>query len=355
VAPAAGQDDAGSGADAADTVSEALEVRLNVEHRGILGEDDEEDWYAFLGDDGAILEVAFRAERASDGLSVYLLDTERNVLAERYRITPGKEVALRYVLSASTGGSFHLQVTGEGAYAFLISGDLQTDASGVGDAGDTLNEAVEFGADKVIEGLLGDADEQDWYVVPLGHGAIVEIAFTPDRTAGRLSIYLYNPAQHEIWYAYGVAGGLTKTGRYLIDAASGGDHYLQVTGGAGAYTVDFKAGQQNDAGLGVDAPQYEDALGILPNAPLNGELGDADEQDWYHFQPAKGMEIRFTPAKGSEGLSLFLLDGNRDVIWEEYRVLANRTVRFTLEEVTAGNYAIQVVGGSGGYTFEVTK
>lgn len=353
--PAAEQDDAGSGADAPNSVVAALEIQLDTPFAGLLAEDDEEDWYTFVVDDGAILQIAFGADAMSDGLSAYLLDTDRNEVADAYRVTPGREASLRYILNASGGGGFYLRVTGQGAYTFEVSGPLQGDTGAFGDAADTLVDAVEFEPDKIIEGLLGDMDEQDWYVAPLAHGAIIEIAFTPGRTAEAPSLYLYNPDQEEIWSAYHVTGGTTKTVRYLLSATSGGPYYLEVGGLAGDYTVDFKASQQDDAGLSVDAPQDDDALGIPLNEALNGELGDADEEDWYSFDPAEGMTIHFTPAKGSKNLSIYLLDGNRDAIWDGYHIVAEKTVSYTLEEITEGNYIIRITGGTGAYTFKVQE
>lgn len=352
----AGQNDANSGADAANTAIDALEVHTTDSAlEGFLGEDDEEDWYTFFGNDGGILEVAFRADKLSDGLSLYLLDPDRNALAEQYDIAPGKEVSLRYILNTVSGGAFYLRVTGQGAHVFRVSETLQNDGGGMGDAGDVLVDAIEFEPDRVIEGLLGDADEQDWYVAPLAHGAIIDVAFTPAKDADELSLYLYDPNQEEIWSTYHVVGGITKSTRYLLNAAGGGAYYLQVVGGSGSYTVDFKAGQQNDAGLGGDAPQDDDALGVLPNEALNGELGDADEEDWYYFDPAEGMTISFAPAKGSKNLSLYLFDGNRDGVWDAYHVIAEKQVSFTLEELTDGHYLICITDGVGAYTFEIRE
>lgn len=353
--PPAPQNDAGSGGDAGDGPGTALPVALDKSHDGLLEEPDAEDWYALTAPGGAIVAVGFEAGPDSQELSVALLSADRDQLAAAYDITPGKSEALRYVLSASTGGDLLLQVTGAGDYTFEVSAPLQDDAASGGDAGDDYSAAIKLGAETSLEGLLGGDDISDWYSLDLAGGSVLALRFAPEAQAEDLSVSLLDARRQEVWHEWSLPGGVVGEVRYLLDASVRGVYYVAVEGGPGPYALALTVALQDDAGSGMDAPAYlKDALLVDLNQELVGEIGDEDEADSYRFTASEGLVLSVTPDRGAEGIMVVVYDSEGEELWYDY-VDAEDTLTYTLEDVLEGEYVLQIAEGFGSYVFEIAE
>ena len=77
-----------------------------------------------------------------------------------------------------------------------------------------------------------------------------------------MSVELYDPDEYSIWTEYDIARG-TRSFRWVVSGGDGGEHYVRVWGGQGAYEWTATVTPQDDAGSGGDAAdEMDDAIEI---------------------------------------------------------------------------------------------
>lgn len=196
---------------------------------------------------------------------------------------------------------------------------LQEDAEGFkaagepADAGEDEATSIDLGADisATITGCVHtDVDDEDWYEIEISPGLnlTVTLVNSADQDAD-----LYLRDDQGEWFDRPYLGGSSDETVTTTDstsfAGSGGTFYISVQSfsSLGVYTLivetegvdsnSFNCGQQNDLGLGQDAPSAN-GLDIGQNPTLIGEgcFSGVDESDVFAFtvNDGKNFEIDFT-------------------------------------------------------------
>ena len=196
---------------------------------------------------------------------------------------------------------------------------VQDDASGFkaadepGDAGEDGATSIYLGMDisTTIYGCVHkDVDDNDWFEIEVSPGLnlTVTLVNSPDQDA---DVYLHD--DQEEWFERGFFGGSSDETISTADstgfAGTGGTFFISVQSWSslGVYTLiietegvdsnSFNCGQQNDLGLGQDAPAAN-GLNIGQNPTLAGEgcFSGVDESDVFAFtvNDGKNFEIDFT-------------------------------------------------------------
>ncbi len=211
--------------------------------------------------------------------------------------------------SDNTGESFELILIDSKA----TSCPAQDDAMSGGDAGEDEATSVYLGMDisTTIYGCVHkDVDDNDWFEIEVSPGLnlTVTLVNSADQDA---DLYLHDD-QGE-WFERGFLGGTAdetiSTADSTAFAGTGGTFFISVQSWSslGVYTLiietegvdsnSFNCGQQDDLGIGEDAPAAN-GINIGQNPTLAGEgcFSGFDESDVFAFtvNDGKNFEIQFT-------------------------------------------------------------
>jgi hypothetical protein len=211
--------------------------------------------------------------------------------------------------SDNTGESFELILID----SKVTSCPAQDDAMSGGDAGEDEATSVYLGMDvsTTIYGCIHkDVDDNDWFEIEVSSGLnlTVTLVNSADQDA---DLYLHDD-QGE-WFERGFLGGTADETISTADSAAfagtGGTFFISVQSWSslGVYTLiietegvdsnSFNCGQQDDLGIGEDAPDAN-GINIGQNPTLAGEgcFSGFDESDVFAFtiNDGKNFEIQFT-------------------------------------------------------------
>jgi hypothetical protein len=350
-----GQNDAGSGSDAADQIARALEIKPHRTYPGQLGGFDTEDWYQFQITPGYILNLAFTPDSEAEAMNFSLRNFERNEIWNFEKVTPGVTKSRRVITSTLSGGRYYLSVyDGKGAYTVEISAESQNDADSGTDAGDQLTKAAVVQPGRSYSGELGGLDEEDWYRFEISNGAVLEFTFIPQAEGNSMIFALYNSERKEVWHSGEVPPGVARSGRLLMNSTSGGPYYLKTYRGGGVYQLALHTKKQNDAGSGTDAGDRKArAFEISSGQTFTGELGGLDEEDWYAFEPQKGEKLKFTCDREGELMRLSLRTLEQGAVGYAAEIFPGMTKSFEIPEDVDPPYLIRIFDGEGRYSIEI--
>ena len=190
---------------------------------------------------------------------------------------------------------------------------VQDDAASGGDVGEDMATSYYLGIDvsMTINGCVHkDVDDEDWFEIEVSPGLnlTVTLVNSPDQDA---DIFLRDD-QGDWFDRPWMSGSVDETVTTVDDAnfaGTGGTFYVSVDGWAslGVYTLiietegvdpnSFNCGQQNDLGLGQDAPTGN-GINVGQNPTIMGEgcFSGFDDSDVFAFtvNDGKNFEIEFT-------------------------------------------------------------
>ena len=220
--------------------------------------------------------------------------------------------------SDNTGNSFELILIDSKATSCPAQDDAMSGGDAGGDAGGITTPpnpagAVDLGSDisATITGCVHeDVDDEDWYEIDISPGLnlTVTLVNSADQDAD-----LYLRDDQGEWFDRPYLGGSSDETVTTADstsfAGSGGTFYISVQSfsSLGVYTLiietegvdpnSFNCGQQDDLGIGEDAPAGN-GINIGQNPTLAGEgcFSGFDESDVFAFtvKDGKNFEIEFT-------------------------------------------------------------
>lgn len=119
---AVGQNDAGGGRDAGDTAGQALPIQPG-EHQGLLGDDDQSDFYSLELPRGAgTLTMTLLSDGAQDHtVKLALFDEAQKFVADvTAPFSAGAPVPLVWALPPEQSGRWYLSVSGKGSYRLTV-------------------------------------------------------------------------------------------------------------------------------------------------------------------------------------------------------------------------------------------
>jgi hypothetical protein len=349
------QNDGGSGADAGDSITKALDIKQGHSYLGELGGFDENDWYRFDVPAGHILNLAFTPKQSAESMKFSLRSFERSEIWYSGVVPPGDKKPKRVMMNNSSGGTYYLEASyGSGQYEFEIFTESQNDAGSQTDAGDKISEALKVETDRAYSGELGGYDDKDWYRFDILPGSVLKIALTTYEEGEPVKFSFRDAKRNRIWHIEDTFPGHTESTRVVVNNSAGGTYFLEAFYGSGPYEFEVLMEKQNDGSSGTDAGDIiTQALKIDPGSSITGELGGLDKEDWYTFSPQEGKAIQFTSDKNGEPIKFSMGNvAHRKVLYTA-ELAPGVTKTFEIPRDVRPPYFLKVYGGSNKYSFEI--
>jgi len=349
------QNDGGSGTDAGDSITKALDIKQGHSYLGELGGFDENDWYRFDVPAGHILNLAFTPKQSAESMKFSLRSFERSEIWYSGVVPPGGKKPKRVMMNNSSGGTYYLEASyGSGQYEFEIFTESQNDAGAQIDAGDKISEALKVETGRAYSGELGGYDDQDWYRFDILPGSVLKIALTTYEEGEPVKFSFRDAKRDKIWQIEDTSPGHTESTRVVVNNSAGGTYFLEAFYGSGLYEFEVLMEKQDDGNSGTDAGDIiTQALRIEPGSSITGELGGLDQEDWYMFSPQEGKVIQFTSDKNGEPIKFSMGNvAHRKVLYTA-ELKPGVTKTFEIPRDVRPPYFLKVYGGSNKYTFEI--
>lgn len=350
-----GQDDAASGMDAGDVRADALEISSDRSFMGELGGLDRADWYLFKVPAGYILNLSFAPAVDGEPLKFSLGDIERQEFLYSADVVPGVTKSSRIMLSEAGGGTFYLRIYGgSGTYQAKILLENQNDGDSGSDAGDKITKALSVGLGGSYSAELGGFDAEDWFQFNVPGGHKLNAAFSVHLDSEPIQFSIFDLNRNRLWTSGRIQPGMSEATNVLLNNHSGGNYFVSAEGGNGLYRFEIWSKSQDDGGSGKDAGDtFTEATHISAGQPINGEMGDADEADWYSFSDKAGGKIKISLGKEGEEMKLSLInrEQRRDLYSAE--IFPGSSKSFGIPDDMTPPYYIKVHGGKGRYVIKV--
>ncbi|MEJ2101388.1 MAG: hypothetical protein P8X68_15630 [Desulfobacterales bacterium] len=349
------QNDGGSGADAGDQITNALNIEPNASYSGELGGLDESDWYRFDIPAGHILKLGFTPNERAESMKFSLRNFERSEIWYSGEVPPGAKSFKRVMMNNSSGGTYYLEAAlGSGRYEFEIFLETQNDAGSETDAGDKISEALKIEPGHTYFGELGGFDDNDWYRFNAPPGSVLKIALSTYEGGEPIKFSFRDPQRAEVWFTEEIPSGTAESKRIMLNRSSGGTYFLDAFYGSGPYGFEVLLESQNDGDSGTDAgDKITEALEIKPGRLITGELGGLDREDWYTFSPRAGKSIQFTSNSDGEPLKLSMGSAARGEVLYTAEPTPGISESFEIPKDVRAPYFLKVYGGSSRYSFQI--
>lgn len=349
------QADGGTAGDAGSNSGVAKPIDPAGRYDGLLGNEDDEDWYTIPLGGGDVVSITLDAPVSESfgygGVNADLVYNGSPVAS--LNVNAGGEESVLQIFAQDQTGETYLRVTGSGAYGFTIEAGPQRDGGTDGDAGGDQGTAknVDFGT---IEGIIGDEDVEDFFALALPLDAVVvaELTAAPD-LVGRARVEVLHNGN--VLVATDLGPGQTESWTYALVNAADDLLYLRVTGASGSYSASLAATTQPDGGGGGDAPDEQAAAKeVTAQGSFDGILNIArqyDNRDWYRFTAAETATIDISLAVDPTADSAIRLNVFGDALAVTLDVEPGGSGNATFDVVAGATYTMQLgAGGQAAYT-----
>ncbi len=353
--PGSSQDDAGSGGDAGDTTSAALQINMTTNTTTFEGWVDENwdsnDYYSVFVPTNWTSWASLSWSNTSADLDLYLYDSNQSTIAYSYYDNPETVSANSTTIGGTTVYYNVVPYSGTDVYYNLTIGIAnlsdspafnQNDANSGGDAGDDFTTSLALQSNNsTYYGWISDsADTNDIYGLQIPSGYAIEASLAWNNSANNFDLGLYDDSQSMIDSSTSdnpetVASGSTNVSNstvYILVQSSSG---WWGNGGEGDYTLNITllnqsqvpGLNQNDAYTGGDAGDSYSNATPLVNVTTGQSLwpgyvdSGSDDYDYYQvYVPVDhGITAELSPGYGqSNWLALFLYDGANSVVDSDY-------------------------------------
>lgn len=194
-----------------------------------------------------------------------------------------------YYIEIAYGGTYHSDST-YSLTANFSAGGWETEFN------DSLEDADELELNQTYNGLLHNAEDEDWYRFSTEEASSFSLNFVHDKLDSSnnhwtITVYQETNGKLKVFRSWNVAGNTEKfttdtlgvpAGTYCVQIAFGGYYYSTTPY---ALTVNYSANgneTKNDWESEFN-DSYEDADEIKVNQPYSGLLHTSDDVDWYKF------------------------------------------------------------------------
>jgi hypothetical protein len=326
----------------------------------VLGKDpirltvkDSQFYYKLAFSKGAVVTALLTVDAGSpEPATVTLYDDSQNFLVEA-TAPVGKSGPLRYVFSSAGGTGAFLVLKGNSSVTLSALSTPQNDGGTGGDAGQSFDtaSAIKLGP---VNGLLGDADANDYYAVDLPKtGGVLNIAL---QTSDNVIASLYDNSQNFIGELNAQKGEKTPARLQHILAADQGGQWFVKFNGNGVYTSTIAFGGQNDAGSGKDAGDDFASATVVKPGSYNGLLGGADTNDYYVVDlPKTGGAFSATVRTTDGSVVVTMYNDSQNFIGEANSDKNKKeagVVNTILNGKQGGNWYVRI-SGEGSYEFSI--
>ena len=390
--PGSSQDDAGSGLDAGDSSSTALQINMSGNLSTFEGwvdnNWDTSDYYSVFVPNNWTTWASLSWTNTSADLDLYLYDSNQNTLSYSYYDNPETVSANSSTVGGTTVYYNVYAYSGNDVYYNLSIGLAnlssspaynQNDANSGGDAGDDVSTALALANQNgTYYGWVSDtSDNYDFYSLQVPSSVAIEVELSWNNSANDFDLGLYDESQSLIDSSVSdnpefVESGSTDVSNttvyILVQSVSG----TWGNGGEGEYTLNITfvnqsevpGLNQNDAYTGGDAgDEYSNATPLV-NATTGFSIwpgyvdSGSDDYDYYQvYVPVDhGISLELSPGAGqSDWLTLALYDSSNSQL--DSSLSSNPQVVSTNASGTftgGSNLVIEVWAYSGGDNYNLS-
>ncbi|MBJ29463.1 MAG: hypothetical protein CMB61_05360 [Euryarchaeota archaeon] len=376
--PGSNQDDARSGSDAGNTLSNALQINMTGNTTTIPGWVDETwddyDFYSIAVPSNWTTWASISWNNSSADLDLVLYDSNQSTLDSSWSSNPesvsgnssaigGTTVYYRVSAWSGTDVSYNLTI-GMGNLSDSPAYN-QNDANSGGDVGNDIASSFALPIDNgSYGGWISDSmDSNDFFSVQVPSGYAIQANLSWNNSANDFDLYLYDQSQSQIDSSFNDNPESVQSGATNV---SGTTVYIQVEsyqswwgsgGGEGNYTLDIlflnqssvPGLNQNDAYSGGDAGNNSSSATPLYNATTGYSMwpgyvdSGSDTYDYYQvYIPADhGISAELSPGYGnSQWLALELYDSANNLVDSDYYSLTQNVSTIGTGTYLGGSNAI---------------
>jgi len=393
--PGSSQDDAGSGGDAGDTSSSALQINMTSNTTTFEGWVDENwdanDYYSVFVPTNWTSWASLSWSNSSADLDLYLYDSNQNNIDYSYFDNPETVSGNSTSIGGTTVYYNVVAYSGTDLYYNLTIGMVnlsdspafnQNDANSGGDAGDDFSDALILLANNSTSTYYGwisdSSDNDDIFSVSIPSGYAITADLSWNNSGNNFDLGLYDEAQSLIDSSINgnpesVSSGSTdvsNTTVYILVQSSSG---WWGNGGEGDYTLnitlvnqsEIPGLNQNDAYTGGDAgDEYSNATPLVNATPGSSIWpgyvdSGSDNYDYYqvYIPVDHGITAELSPGYGqSAWLTLALYDSANSQVDYDYSSNPTQTVSSNGTGANLGgtNVVIEVWAYDGGDQYNLS-
>ena len=301
---------------------------------------DSQFYYKLAFGKGAVVVAILTVDAGSPEPATLTMYDESQTFLKEMQTPVGKSGTLRYVFSCAGGTGAFLKISGNSSVTLSALSTPQNDGGTGGDAGQDFDTATAV-KPGTLNGILGDADGNDYFVVDLPKtGGVLNVTV---QTSDNVVATVYDNSRNFIAEVAAQKTDKAPAGLQHILATDQGGQWIVRLNGSGEYTATVAFGGQNDANSGKDAGDSFDAATSVKPGSYNGLLGGADGNDYYLIDLPKGggsLSVTVKTTDGNVGVTLY--DDSQNYIGE---------AKSDKNKPDTGVYAAILNGGQGGNWF----
>lgn len=274
---------------------------------------------------------------------------------DTFRVSPGVEEELTYVLDHDAGGIYEVVITeGPAAFALEVGVEVQDEAGSGGDAGDDVSTALEIGSGDDVVGLLGSGDRTDLYTLELEPGTELQLTTSNERTSER-AFLLQLRTEGDGLFSERIAPGEELEFSVLLGPDDDGILDISVEEGPADYAFAIELVPQADGGQDGDAgSELADGRELTDLAEIVGTVGNRDDADVFLFE-APGPALQLTASNAADSDRAYLVrvvaaDGSGEA---SFRVAPGATETEDFEAEPGTQYQLVVSEGPAAYTIGI--
>jgi len=390
--PGSSQDDAGSGLDAGNSATSALQVNItgNSSTFGGWADNnwDSNDYYSVFVPANWTSWASLSWTNTSADMDLYLYDSSNSIISYSYNDNPevvsgnsssigGSTIYYRVV--AYTGNDLYYNLTIELGNLSDSPAFNQNDANSGGDAGDDFSSALALPNDNgTYHGWISDSwDNNDFYSIQIPSGFSIDASLVWNNSANDFDPGLYDSSQSmidssTIGNPEEVSSGSTDVSNSTVYLLVQSPSSWWGNGGEGNYTLvidlvnqsEVPGLNQNDAYTGGDAgDEFSNATPLVNATPVHSVWpgyadSGSDAYDYYQvYVPVDhGITVELSPGYGqSNWLTLSLYDSaNSQVDYDYYSNPQSVSTNGTGTNLGGSNVVIEVWAYDGGAEYNLS-
>ena len=344
------QTDDPDGGDAPAIITDA--VALSGERTGLLGNEDQIDYYVLDAEAGDIIDwsVAQSADSVGGISAVLEFNGERK---GGLSASPGGSEEGRHVVSAEEVGSWYIQMIGQGTYTASASTSPQPDGGMDGDAGAEVGDARAVSPGS-FPGVLGNDDRTDTYLLPIPDSAVITLSLENDPTsAGTVNAFVMVNGV-EVGRTSAAAGGTSDEMTAVLPAGNVEEAVLIVSGRDILYDVTISAEAQADGGTPGDAGYEIGEVKLIEATEFSGVFANDDNGDALAIvAPQPGtVDVSITTNPTATAINAFLYVDGAEVARVNVGPGATQVLSTTIE--AGSTLALLVRGSEAAYDVAIT-
>ncbi len=316
----------------------AVPLSIDSASPGFISVPGEEDWYALSLPGGELLRITLTQPESDVDPDVRLF-TPTDITTEvwrKYTLTEPAQIVSEWQL-AEMSGDYYLCVTSANdhydpsvPYALTVVTESEPEPAGREPENDAFSGAVPLAAGLSDGGYISHETDEDWYVVSLTAGDLIQITATQPDSPVEPYVELFAPGNFssEAWKKYTLNEPAEIVSEWQL-AAQDGDYYLRVTSAndhtdpATPYAITVVKVREPEAEEREPANNGSTgAVLMAAGVPQEGYISHEEDEDWYVITVAAGATIQIHVTQPTSpvdpAVDLYGPGDFTTVIWDKY-------------------------------------